>query len=1085
MKKIAFFLMFTFATALLSGQEQPLWLRNCVLSPDGASVAFTYKGDLFTVAVTGGNATQITSHTSYDTRPVWSPKGDKLAFASNREGNFDVYVVTLSNGHIQRITSHSHNEYPEAFLDDTVLLFSANIQPAPESQQFPTGLFNQIYSVSLKGERPAMASTIHMENIAPRGTSWLYTDRKGYEDPWRKHHASSVTRDVWLYDSRSKTHRKLTTSYKGENRNGVWSSDGKSFYYLSEQNGSFNVFRSSIDNNDAPAQLTHFKDHPVRFLTADKNDNLCFSFNGELYYMEQRKSPRKIDVRIVADNFEKEEVPQTLTSGARSIAVSPNGKEVAFVARGDVFVASIEFGTTKRVTDTPEEERDVDFSPDGRSLVYSAEREDAWNIYVTELARKDDKYFCYARELKETKLTDTSAPSFQPLFSPDGKEIAYLENRSEIKVLDVKTKKSRTVMEGKYNYSYSDGDQWFQWSPDGKWILSDYIGIGGWNNKDVALVKADGSGEITDLTESGYTDVNGKWVMDGKAVLFFSDRAGYRSHGSWGAHSDAYMMFLSQDAYDEFSLTKEERALKKEMEKETKKDDKKADSDKKDKSKKDDKSKQSKEDSTKSIKLPDPLKFDLDNRQYRVVRLTRHSSSLADACLNKEGTKLYYLASFEKGYDLWEQDFVENSTKLISKDVGYGSLIWDKDGKYLYLVSQGRIKKIDNGKVTTVSFSAPFNYRGAAERLYIFDHAWKQVKDKFYDQNLHGVDWEMYGKNYRRFLPHINNNFDFAEMLSEMLGELNGSHTGARYFAPQTGWSTAALGVFWDEDYKGNGLRIKEIMKGSPLIKADSKLKPGVIVEKIDGELIEAGKPWWPLLNGKTGKHVIITAYVPGKAERFEEVVKPISYGAENELLYQRWVDQREKLTEKYSGGRIGYVHVRSMNSSSFRKVYQDLLGKFRNKEAVVIDTRFNGGGWLHDDLATLLSGKEYQRFEPRGEYIGSDPYNKWTKPSIVLIGESNYSNAHGFPWVYRELGIGKLVGAPVPGTMTAVWWETQIDPSLVFGIPEVTVVDTKGNILENNQLEPDILVYNTPESLLSDDDLQLKRSVEELLKEL
>ena len=775
-----------------------------------------------------------------------------------------------------------------------------------------------------------------------------------------------------------------------------------------------------------------------------------------------------INISIISYNFEKEVDPQTLTSAARSIAVSPNGKEIAFIARGDVFVTSVEFSTTKRITDTPEQERDVDFSPDGRSLVYSSERGNTWNIYMTELVREDDKQFCYARELKETRLTNTTAPSFDPKFSPDGKEIAYLENRSAIYVLNLESKKTRKVMDEKFNYSYSDGDQWFQWSPDSKWIISDYIDIGGWNNKDVALINAGGSEEIINLTQSGYSDIMAKWVLDGGAILFFSDRAGYRSHGSWGAHRDAYLMFLTPEAHDEFKMNKEERALKKELEKGN--------------NKKDDKEK---EKDNEKVKKVEPLRFDLDNRHHRIIRLTRHSSNLSDAYLNKDGSKLYYLARFEKGVDLWEQDFLENSTKLISKDVGSGLLIPDKDEKNIYLVAGGRIKKIKDGKVADVSFSAPFNYRAAQEREYIFDHILKQMGDKFYDVDMHGVDWQMYGKEYRKFLPHIDNNFDFSEMLSEMLGELNASHTGARYMAPANRWNTASLGVFYDDAYEGDGLKIKEIIKGSPLVKADSKFKPGVVIEKIDGEPVEAGKTWWHLLNGKEGRHVLITAYTPGEGDRFEEIVKPISISRENQLLYNRWVEQREELTEKYSDGRIGYVHVRGMDSNSFREVYKNLLGKYRNKEAVVVDTRFNSGGWLHDDLVTLLGGKEYQRFTPRGQYIGSDPFNKWNKPSILLMSEGNYSNAHGFPWLYKELGIGKLVGAPVPGTMTAVWWESQIDPSLVFGIPQVTVVNMEGVPMENNQLEPDIEVYNTPESLLSEDDIQLKTAVEELLKEL
>jgi Tol biopolymer transport system component len=609
MKKIALSLILIFVAMLIcNAQETPLWLRNSAISPDGTTIAFTYKGNIFTIPVAGGFARQITSHSSYSTRPVWSPNNDKLAFASNREGNFDVFITNLKNGATTRLTSHSANEFPEAFLDNNTVLFSSYIQPVAENQQFPQTMFTQLYSVTEKAERPKLFSAHHMENLSKHGNLWLYTDRKGYEDPWRKHHTSSIARDIWVYDANAKSHKKLT-SFNGENRNAVWAADGTTFYYLSEQSGSFNVWRSTV-NGGTPVQITTFKDHPVRYLSIDKNDNLVFSFDGELYVMKKGEQPQKVNVQIISDDFEREFVPQTLTTGAQSIAVSPNGKEIAFIARGDVFVTSIEFATTRRITDTPGQERNVDFSPDGRSLIYSAERNGTWNVYKTDLVRDDDKFFIYARELKETQLTNTTTPSFQPLFSPDGKEIAYLENRSEIRVLNLATKQTRTIMDGKYNYSYSDGDQWFQWSPDGKWIVTDYIGIGGWNNKDVAIIKANGSGETIDLTESGYVDVGAKWVMDGRAILFFSDRAGFRSHGSWGAHRDAYIMFLTQDAHDEFRLTKEERAVKKETEK-----------------KPDDKKEEVK-DPKKDIKTPatppkveSTLVFDLDNRHQRIVRL--------------------------------------------------------------------------------------------------------------------------------------------------------------------------------------------------------------------------------------------------------------------------------------------------------------------------------------------------------------------------------------------------------------------------------------------------------------------------------
>lgn len=560
-------------------------------------------------------------------------------------------------------------------------------------------------------------------------------------------------------------------------------------------------------------------------------------------------------------------------------------------------------------------------------------------------------------------------------------------------------------------------------------------------------------------------------------MIWESDRAGYRSHGSWGAESDVYIMFFDLEAYERFRLNKEELALVKEKEDKDKE---------KEEDKQDDKKKEKKEKSEKEKKVT-PLTFDLGNCRDRIIRLTVNSSHLGDAVLSPDGDKLYYQTSFEDGADLWVHDLKEQKTELLLKDIGYGSMIYNKESKKLFLCSNGGIKKIDveKNKTDNVSFEAIFNYRPYQEREYIFNHVWQQVLDKFYVADLHGTDWKYYRESYARFLPHINNNYDFQEMLSELLGELNGSHTGARYYAPGATLSTACLGVFFDNSYEGDGLKIQEIIAKGPFAVKKTDVTVGCIIEKINGKPILKDTDYYPMLEGKAGKNIQLSIYNPKNGKRFPVTIKPISAGAQNELLYKRWVKRNEKMVEALSGGRIAYVHVKGMDSPSFRNVYSELLSdRNRNKEAVIVDTRHNGGGWLHDDLATLLSGKEYQRFVPRGQYIGSDPFNKWLKPSCVMVCEDNYSNAHGFPWVYKELKIGKLIGAPVPGTMTAVWWERQIDPTIVFGIPQVGCMDMRGQYMENKQLEPDIKVYNSPEKSLKGEDEQLAAAVKEMLKE-
>lgn len=1062
----------------LYAQDNPLWMRYCAISPDGSSIAFTYKGDIYTVPATGGKATQITTNPAHDTKPVWSPDGKKIAFASDRMGSMDVYEVSREGGIPKRLTTHSGNETPIAYKNAGHILFQANIMPTAEDAQFPSGQFQQVYEVSTTGGRPILFSSMPMEDISvsSTGNALLYHDKKGYEDPWRKHHTSSITRDIWLCSlDGDRAYRKLTT-FNGEDRTPVWASDNKSFYYLSEEKGSFNVFKRDINGNSSK-QITNHTKHPVRFLTAAANGTLCYGYDGEIYTVKEGTAPQKVQISIITDKNDKDLIRQIKRSGATEIALSPDAKEIAFVLRGDVYVTSVEYKTTKQITNTPQQERDINFSPDGRNIVYASERNGLWQIYQASLSKKDEKQFAYATDIKEEKLTNSDVTSFQPQYSPDGKEVAFLENRTAICVLNLKSKEVRTVMDGKYEYSYSDGDQWYQWSPDSKWILTNYIGTGGWNNKDVALVNASGNGEIHNLTESGYTDANAKWVLDGKAMIWESDRAGFRSHGSWGAESDVYIMFFDLDAYDRFRMSKEELALLEEAEKKDKDENKdKADS------KKNKKKETKKDDEKKEVK---PLVFDLENNRDRVIRLTVNSSRLGDAVLTPKGDKLYYQAAFESGFDLWEHNLKENKTKIVMKKVGRGALLPDKKGENLFLCSQGGIKKVTvaGGETKPVEFEAFFDYQPYGEREYIFNHIWQQVDDKFYVADLHGTDWKGYRETYSRFLPYINNNYDFQEMLSEMLGELNGSHTGARYYGSGATLSTAALGAFYDETYDGDGLKIKEVLAKGPFAVKKSDVVPGCIIERIDGQAIVKDQDYFPLLEGKAGRKVLLTMYNPATGKRFDVTIKAISTGEQSNLLYKRWVERCRKTVDKLSNGRIGYVHVKGMDSQSFREVYSEVLGRCRNKEAIIVDTRHNGGGWLHDDLVTLLSGKEYQNFVPRGQYIGSDPFNKWLKPSCVLMCEDNYSNAHGFPWVYKELKIGKLVGTPVPGTMTAVWWENQIDPSLVFGIPQIGCRDMRGQFMENHQLSPDIEVYNVPEKSLKGEDQQLETAVQEMLK--
>lgn len=892
---------------------------------------------------------------------------------------------------------------------------------------------------------------------------------------------------MWFYDAKSGQHTNIT-AHAGEDRNPVASADGKTLYFLSERNGgSMNVYalNTGANNGQQPVAVTTFKTHPVRFLSAARNGLLCYTYNGEIYTQKNGSQPQKLSITLTRDD-EPVISDLTFTSGARQAVVSRDGKQVAFVARGEVFVTSTEYATTRRISQTAGAEADVDFAPDGRTIVYASERNGNWQLYTASIVRKEDLNFANATLIKEEsvfpelpalqlngKLDFSQVERQYPKYSPDGTKLAFIEDRIKLKVVDLKTKKVTQVTDGS-KWFRQDGGFDYEWSPDGKWFVLSYIANKRDPYTDQGIVSAEG-GEIHPITQSGYMSGRPRWVMDGKAIMFESERYGMRSHASWGSQEDVFLAFLTQDAYDRYRLSPEDYALLKELEKS--KPEKKADADKK----ADKKSKNKKDDKKADADSVKTLKIEFEGIEDRIVRLTPNSSRLGDAIVSKDGESLYYFAAFEGAPDLWKMDLRKHETKLLSKG-GSGVLQMDKDGNLYSLGSS--MKKIEKGdKMTTIAYDAQMKLDLAAEREYLLRHVAKQINKKIFRTDYNGCDWDLMVKNYARFLPHIANNYDFAELLSELLGELNVSHTGGRFRPAANGDATAQLGLLYDLTEATDGLKITAILEGGPFSKASSKVKVGDVVTAINGQPLTKDTDLAQLLNLCRGKKTLVS--LKGNAGTWDEVVLPISQSEQSALLYKRWIKSRAAEVERLSNGRLGYVHIEGMDDASFRDVYSDILGKYNLKEGIVIDTRHNGGGRLHEDIEILFSGHKYFTQVIRGREVCDMPSRRYNHPSIMLQAEGNYSNAHGTPWVYSHQKIGKLVGAPVPGTMSSVNWETMQDPTLIFGVPVIGYQLPDGTYLENTQLEPDVPVLNKPETVVKGVDLQLEAAVRELLKQL
>lgn len=1068
-------LLFIFTIACASyAQVSNQWIRYSSISPDGSKIAFTYKGDIYIVSSNGGDAKPLTFNEAHDFMPVWNHDGTTISFASNRYGNFDIFVIDSKGGAPLRLTYHSNNEYPYSFSnDDKNIIFGGQRLDAANHRQFPTGSQPEVYTVPAKGGKVDQLWTIPAEDIqiSKDGQKYIYHDKKGGENTFRKHHKSSITRDIWMYDKATDRHT-MITSFNGEDRNPVFSVDENSIYYLSEESGNFNVFKLSLENPNQKEQITNFETHPVRYLSVSDKGTLCFTQNGDLYTLDDNNAPKLIDVKIYTENKTNNKQIIPVNGKISEMAISPNGKEVAYIVRGEVFVSSVENNMTKRITNTPEEEKFLSFTPDGESIVYASERNAKWGIYKTLKANKDEKYFFASTILEEIPVIENENENYQPKISPNGKEIAFIENRRSLKILNFESKEARTLLTPDQIYYMSDGDQYFEWSPDSKWLLMEYSPV--MANTEVLLLAADGSKKLINLTESGYTDYYPKWVNGGKQILWFSDRYGLRSYANSGKRqADVFSMFLTKDVWDKFNLTKDEYALLKDLEQQEKK------------NKEDKKKKKNKTDEIDSTLV----KIDWDGLKERKHKLTIHSSDLADAVLSKDGETLYYLAKFEKGYNLWSTELRSKETKmLLQLGVKKGNLEWDTEMKNLFLLADGKIFTIDlkAKKKKPIEIQSEIILDVQAERENMFDHVWRRTKSMFYESSYHGIDWDAMRANYEPKLVSIANDFEFAELLSEMLGELNTSHTGARYrHSDPLEDKTASLGIFINYTYSGQGIQIDEIIKDGPLDKNNIEVKKGMIIKKINGELISPNIDYAKYLNRKTDQYLALGILDPENNKEFSVTIKPISLREENSLLYKRWVKMNEEEVNRLSNGKLAYTHIPGMSDGPYRNTYEKIMGKYYDRNALIVDTRFNGGGDLVGDITMFLTGVKFMEYAIEDRVVGSEPGYRWTKPSVAMVNEANYSDGHCFACGYQDLNIGSIIGMPVPGTCSYAGWEMLQNGTIVWGTVPVSAKNKAGEWLENNETVPDYKVKNMPGVIDNGRDQQLEKAVEVLLNQL
>ncbi|WP_183572402.1 S41 family peptidase [Mucilaginibacter sp. X5P1] len=1025
------------------------WMQQPAVSPDAKWITFEYKGNIYKVSYQGGKAIQLTNEISYNGYPVWSHDGSKIAFASDRNGNFDVYIMSSSGMEPKRLTFNSSKDIPYEFSSDNHdVYFGTTRHDIYSSVRSPQDrFFLKLFKVSSAGGASLMVNSAGMEfaHFNHQGDRIIFQDIKGsVEDSYRKHATSSVTRDIWSFNTKTNVYTKLSP-FPGEDREPLWG-DGNDFYYLSERNGNQNLFKSSTADTGKIKQLTFFEKNPVRNLSRAGNGDFVFTYNGDMYTFSEGRIPHKIIVKF--SEAAKDSIISIPVNGSSSdFDVSKDGKQIAFVMRGDVYVTSTDSSSvTRRITNTPYIERMVNFCPDGKKLLYSVEHAGSWDINQITIADPSEKYFYNAKKLNTTSIIAGSQDEFQGVYSPDGTKIAYLENREILKSYDVATKAVHTLLPYGINFSMRDGDQSFTWSPDSKSILVQH------GQQNIILVSDDGSGKRINVTKSAFEDKLPHWGSSGSTMYTLSAKNGLTNFTRDQSQFDILETFFDKGAWDDDRLRKTEET---------------------------------------SLRDSEKISTVFSDTTYHTKPLTSSPANINDFAVSRDGKLIYLLASYENNFNLYTLNIKSKEVHLFAKlNAQNPKMKLTNNGNTIVIIgNDNQFKTIDaiSGKEAAVTINMKSEINITRERNGVYDHIYQLIKKRFMDPKLNGVDFEYYYTNYRQFLPCVNNNYDFKILVSELLGELNTSH-----LVPQLSVSiphaeyTASLGLLYDLTRTDDGLLVKEVIAGGPFDNESTKMRTGMIIDQIDGRKITIADDWTKYLNNKIDSTLLISFHESKTGKQYEEKIRAIDLRDETyNLMEARWVQQMEHLTDSLSGGKIGYVYISQMDDDNFRSFYDKVLGGYADKKALIVDTRFNNGGDLLDLLISFLSGKTYLTERRQGHLTeGGEPDTKWTKPSCIIMNEANYSDAFRVPFIYKYLGLGKVIGMPAQGTGTAAVAERQLIPGFAIGVPQGGTYHP-GDIYpsENHQLIPDILINDDYLNILNGEDQQIEAAVNELLK--
>lgn len=1048
------------------------------LSPNGTQIAFNYQGDIWTANSNGENAKRLTVHEGYDTNPIWSADGQSIAFQSNRFGNNDVYIIPSNGGLSKRLTHHSANDILTDYTKNGDILFATRRDFAQVEREY------EVHLVSDKGGTPMrfMDALGFDFKVSPNGHFVVFV--KGSCRLEREAYRGSANRDLWLYNIKNDTYTQLTT-FNGNDFYPQWG-DNNTIYFQSSRSGKYNVHKLKIsetgEKQDQIEQVSAFKDMGLFSFNVSRNGQAIILAKADKIFIinTATNSQKEVNINIAADyRFDPIE-RKTYTSNINDIAISPNGAYTALNLRGEIFLRgnSKDENRTVNVSKSPYRDRMASWINDS-TLIFISDRDGQNNIYTLRSGDNKESNLFKTLKHKIERITKTNEGESNLVIAPNGKQMAFIRGRGKLIVATIsntgKIENEKTLLDG------WDTPSGVSWSPDSKWLAYSLKDLD--FNSEIYIHKADNTLDPVNISMHPKQDYGPIWSNDGKKLMFSSNRN--------NSDYDVWFTWLNKADWEK---TPED----------WKEEDKEADKSKN----KNGKDKSSNGNQEKKEEIKDVI-IDFEAIHERQIQVTSFTGGEFAQAFSKDGKTIYYTTGngtrgdADTESDLFKISWDGKDRKAITKaNKRPSNIVVDKKYQNLFMTQgTGSLSKIilASDNIESLPISARLNVNYHEESNQIFEEAWKAINDGFYDPNFHGQDWNVLKEIYKPLAMRASTRIDFQNMFNWMLGQVNASHMGFRsreFREDLQRQRTGLLGLEFVPNTNGS-LRVETVVGNMPSDRISSKIQVGDVITAVNGTKLTKNLNVYSVLEGTANEKIYLDLKRGNNS--IEVVIRPkISNRLEN---YTAWVKARKQLTEKYSNGQLGYIHIQGMNWTSFERFERELTAAGLGKKGLVIDVRFNGGGWTTDYLMAVLNVKQHAYTIPRGASnnlnIGHDkfknhypfserlPLASWTKPSIALCNHTSYSNAKIFSHAYKALGLGTLVGEPTFGAVISTGSARLIDGSSVRMPFRGWFVKETGDNMDFVPAVPDIFVLNNPDDKAKNKDTQLKRAVDELLKQI